>query len=171
MRTRSLAPPAGRRSHVCVCQPKTKTKTFLRRKKPPESAASAGLPLVGLGARVLVVSATNDPDQVARAIERGATDVIDKCVPFHELLDRALAVARGVVTMATEDRRRLLREARERDAVRATQLAPFARLSHREQDVLRALAQGDNVSVIASTNVVSEATVRSQVRSILTPTA
>ena len=124
-------------------------------------------PLVGLGARVLVVSATNDPDQIARALEKGATDVIDKHVPFHELLDRALAVARGVVTMATEDRRRLLREARERDAVRATQLAPFARLSHREQDVLRALAQGNNVSVIASTNVVSEATVRSQVRSIL----
>src|SRR6185437_5948020 len=48
MRTRSLAPPVGRRSNVCISQ--AKTKTFLRRKNQPKSAASVCLPLVGPGA-------------------------------------------------------------------------------------------------------------------------
>jgi DNA-binding NarL/FixJ family response regulator len=47
-------------------------------------------------------------------------------------------------------------------------LTPFDRLSEREAEVLRALAQGLTVAGIARRSVVSEATVRAQVRSILT---
>ena len=107
------------------------------------------------------------PDQVAHALEWGAIDAVGKEVPFTHLLAVVLAAARGLATSAPAERERLLREARERGMHRAREQAPFARLSEREQEVLRALLEGSNVARIAEANVVSEATVRSQVRSIL----
>ena len=43
----------------------------------------------------------------------------------------------------------------------------FARLTHREREVLGALVDGHGVHDIAASDVVSEATVRTQVKSIL----
>lgn len=60
------------------------------------------------------------------------------------------------------DRGRQLRLERER------RRAPLERLSPREADVLRALAEGQTVARISRTSYVSEATVPSQVSAVLT---
>ena len=125
-------------------------------------------PFVLAGCRVLVVSASTDRDQVCRALELGASGVVRKDVPFAQLLETALAAARGEDVMAPVERARLLDEARALRARRNEALAPFERLSAREAQVLRLLAAGQSVGTIAATGFVSEATVRSQVRAILT---
>jgi DNA-binding NarL/FixJ family response regulator len=125
-------------------------------------------PLVAAGCRVLVVSASNDQEQVGRAMEIGAAGVLRKDVPFTRLLDAALAAARGEDVMAQGARQRLLDEARAIRTRRAEDLKPFQRLSVREAEVLRALALGQAVGAIAVAAYVSEATVRSQVRAVLT---
>jgi DNA-binding NarL/FixJ family response regulator len=125
-------------------------------------------PFVAAGCRVLVVSGSTDVDQVCRAVEAGAAGVVSKNAPFERLLEAALAAARGEEVMTHDERLAVLDEARRRRAVRAQDLAPFERLSDREGQVLRALAGGLSVSAIAEEWFVSEATVRSQVRAILT---
>ena len=44
-------------------------------------------PLVQLGCRVLVVTASGDQDQICRALENGAVGVVAKSAPFDRLLD------------------------------------------------------------------------------------
>jgi DNA-binding NarL/FixJ family response regulator len=125
-------------------------------------------PLVASGCRVLVVSASADRELVGRALERGAVGVVNKCVAFDALLDAVLAALRGQVVMDEADRHRLLSEVRAGRAHRAEITARFARLTAREAQVLSALSEGCSVSSIAARSFVSEATVRSQVRGVLT---
>jgi DNA-binding NarL/FixJ family response regulator len=125
-------------------------------------------PFVGAGCRVLVVSASRDREQVCRAIELGAVGVVHKDVTFSELLECTLAAARGEEVMEPGVRQRMLEEARSMRTVREHGLGPFRRLSAREAEVLRALAAGQSVGAIARAWFVSEATVRTQVRAILT---
>src|SRR4051812_18307414 len=125
-------------------------------------------PFVAAGCRVLVVSGSTDVEQVCRALEAGAVGVIGKHSPFDRLLEAALAVARGEQVLTGDERQALLDQARRLRSAREQALAPFERLSAREGEVLRALAAGQSVGHIAMTSFVSEATVRSQVRAILT---
>jgi DNA-binding NarL/FixJ family response regulator len=125
-------------------------------------------PLVDAGCRVLVVSGSTDLDQVCRALEAGAAGVVGKTAPFERLLEAALAVARGEEVLPGVERMALLDEARRRRAQREQELAPFELLSDSEQEVLCFLASGQSVGCIAVARFVSEATVRSQVRAILT---
>jgi len=125
-------------------------------------------PFVAAGCRVLVVSGSTDVEQVCRALEAGAVGVIGKDSPFERLLEAALAVARGEQVMTYDERKSMLDEARRLRSERAQALAPFERLSSREAEVLHALAAGHSVGSIATAWFVSEATVRSQVRAILT---
>jgi two-component system nitrate/nitrite response regulator NarL len=124
-------------------------------------------PLVEAGAPVLVVSASTDPDQLCRALEHGAMGLLAKAAPFQQLLEAVLAAARGDEVMPPAERRRILDVGRSRRSIRARSLAPFRDLSVRENHVLRELAEGQSVAVIAQTGFVSEATVRSQVRAVL----
>ena len=125
-------------------------------------------PLVEAGLRVLIVTATTDVEQMARAVELGAVGVAAKNGPFPELLDTVVTAARGGEVMTPLARLRLLDEARRRRDRRASAMAPFGRLTERESEVLRELTRGRAVAEIARSSVVSEATVRSQVRCILT---
>lgn len=125
-------------------------------------------PFVRAGCRVLVVSGSTDLDQVCRALDAGAAGVVGKDAPFERLLETTLAVARGEEVLASDERLSMLDAARQRRTARQQQLAPFERLSTREAQVLRALASGQSVGAIAEAWFVAEATVRSQVRAILT---
>jgi DNA-binding NarL/FixJ family response regulator len=125
-------------------------------------------PLVEAGLRVLILTATSDVEQMARAVELGAVGVTAKNGPFPELLDDVVTAARGGEVMAPLVRLHLLDEARRRHEQRVATLAPFGRLTERESEVLRELTRGHAVAEIARRSFVSEATVRSQVRCILT---
>lgn len=125
-------------------------------------------PLVRSGCRVLLVSASSDPAQVSRGLEGGAVGIVDKHLPFERMLDVALSAAHGEQVMDAPERLRLIDQSRRDRHRRAEELAPFRRLSACEAEVLRALAVGDSAATIARSRVVSEATVRSQIKAVLT---
>jgi two-component system nitrate/nitrite response regulator NarL len=120
------------------------------------------------GATVLVVSASRDDEQIGRALMGGAVAVIPKDRPLDELVDAVLAAARGDWVTDAAARAELIARAREAMRRRTSLQGPLTTLSTREADVLRGLIRGSAVRDIAEAAFVSEATVRSQVRSVLT---
>lgn len=125
-------------------------------------------PFVRAGTRVLVVSASRRRAQVGLAIEQGAVGHLTKAEPLVEVIEIVVAAARGGEVMTPARRQELLQAlwaARERESAARE---PFERLTSREQQVLRELGNGKVVSTIAEEWFVSEATVRSQVRGVLT---
>lgn len=123
--------------------------------------------LVELGTRVLVVSATTDEADIGRCLHAGAWGWVPKSAPFDDLLGAILAAATGRPVLDPAERDRLLRAWRERRRAAEDELAPFEKLSRREAAVLGMLQDGKSVERIAKESFVSEATVRTQVRAIL----
>jgi DNA-binding NarL/FixJ family response regulator len=124
-------------------------------------------PFVRAGARVLVVSASRRRAQVGTAIEQGAVGHLTKSEPLHELIETIVAAARGEDVMNPAHRQAILQDLWAMREQESEALEPFERLTAREQQVLRELGNGKVVSTIAEEWVVSEATVRSQVRAVL----
>jgi DNA-binding NarL/FixJ family response regulator len=123
--------------------------------------------LAELGSQVVIVSGTRDRHLLAECLERGAVNVIDKAAPFEGVLD-ALSRAVGAGPAMCPDRRHaFLAELWEWRAGRHALLAPFERLTGREQDVLMGLCDGRTAGEIAETGFVSIFTVRGHIRSIL----
>jgi DNA-binding NarL/FixJ family response regulator len=124
--------------------------------------------LQDLGVQVIALLSGDEPVLVAASMEAGASAVVSKSEPIAVLLDAVKAAARGqlVADLAERDElRRLLRELRGSHAER---LAPFMRLTPRERDVLAHLVSGRSAESIATASFVSLATVRSQIRAVLT---
>lgn len=124
-------------------------------------------PLTELGARVLVVSGTTDRLRLAETVERGAAGFLSKQVPFEELLSAVLEVVAQRPVLSTARRYELMAELRSARAARSKDLAPFKTLTPKERAVLAALAHGQRAETIAAATMVSEATVRSQIRAVL----
>jgi DNA-binding NarL/FixJ family response regulator len=124
-------------------------------------------PMTQLGARVLVVSGTTDRLRLAETIEKGAVGFLSKTVPFEQLLAAVLDVVAQRPVLSTAQRFELMADLRSARATRSMQLAPFKTLTPRERAVLAALAQGQRADTIATAAVLSAATVRSQIRSVL----
>jgi len=124
-------------------------------------------PLTELGARVLVVSGTTDRLRLAETVELGAVGFLSKQAPFEQLLSTVLDVVAQRPVLSTARRYELLADLRAARVIRERDLAPFTTLTPRERSVLAALAQGQRVDTIAAAAVVSEATVRSQIRGVL----
>jgi DNA-binding NarL/FixJ family response regulator len=118
--------------------------------------------------KIIVLTASTDPLLLAAALEAGAHDVLPKTAPFPRLLAGIQQVVGGGSPEVENRRQDILRDARavRREAER--RLAPFASLTPREQDVLGMLMDGLQAAAIAEASYVSLATVRSQIRSILT---
>ena len=97
--------------------------------------------------RVLVVTTFGRPGYVRRALEAGASGFVVKDTPAAQLADAVRRVAAGLrvvdPTLAVESL--------------ATGASP---LTEREQDVLRAAADGGTVADIARATLVSEGTAR-----------
>jgi DNA-binding NarL/FixJ family response regulator len=124
-------------------------------------------PLTELGARVLVVSGTTDRLRLAETVEKGAVGFLSKTVPFEQLLSTVLDVVAQRSVLSSAQRYELMAELRSARAARSKDLAPFKTLTPKERAVLSALAQGQRAETIATDSVVSSATVRSQIRSLL----
>ena len=124
-------------------------------------------PLSELGARVLVVSGTTDQLRLAETVEKGAVGFLSKTVPFAQLLSTVLDVVAQRPVLSTERRYELIAQLRSARAARSKDLAPFKSLTPKERTVLAALALGLRAETIATSLVVSPATVRSQIRSVL----
>lgn len=124
-------------------------------------------PLRAAGAHVLVLTGSEDLLAIGRALHDGAVDVLDKSLPFDELVDAVAAAGAGRPPRESAARYRLLQAVSARQARRDTASAVLDRLSPREREVLEALEGGASAEEIAAAAVVSLATVRTQIRAVL----
>ncbi len=113
--------------------------------------------------RLLVLSATLDPDLMERAFRAGAAGYVDKSrARFEAVIDAVNAVAQGNNIFPVEAVESLLRAPSRRNAA-SEQLST---LSEREREILAYLSVGaDNVE-IATTLKISERTVKAHVSSL-----
>ena len=126
--------------------------------------------IAGLATRdrlVVVLTAEIDPARWGACLMRGAHGVISKTAPLEDVVSAVTSAAEGRPVVTEADRMAWLRanDHASREAEQAG--VPFRRLTPREQEVLAALVDGQPAAVIADRAVVSEATVRSQIRAVL----
>ncbi|HSK90613.1 MAG TPA: response regulator transcription factor [Euzebyales bacterium] len=135
----------------------------------PDIGTAIGLiaPLKAAGFDVVMLTGVTDRLQLAECLEEGAIGVIDKSVSFDELLDRIQVALEDGVLMTRHEREEMLSRLRVHRASREQELQAFETLTTREGEVLGALMQGKSADAIAAESVVSVATIRTQIRSIL----
>jgi DNA-binding NarL/FixJ family response regulator len=124
-------------------------------------------PLADAGVRVVVVTGLDDRLRIAAALEQGAIGYRSKSDGLGGLVDAVRRAAASSGPLDAQAHVQLVDELRRDRRLRSRALAPFERLTEREQETLRALAAGRSVREIADSWVVSEATVRTHVRSLL----
>lgn len=124
-------------------------------------------PLARTGANVVVVTASTDKARWGECVRNGARKVIPKTEPLNEIMAVVRRIHQGLPVMDHEERESLLRiwhtQRSEQQLVRRR----LANLTNREREVLGHLMEGHQVREIARSRFVSEATVRTQVKSIL----
>jgi DNA-binding NarL/FixJ family response regulator len=125
-------------------------------------------PLGAVGWTVIILSGSSDHARIGSALDAGAMAWVSKNAPLPALLAAVRAAQEGRSTMADDRRERLIALSRQRGAERTELDAKLAKLSQREREVLAQLAQGRRAQAVADHFVVSLATVRTQIRAVLT---
>lgn len=124
-------------------------------------------PLTRSGTAVLVITGNNDRSRWGEALAHGARKVLPKSAPLNDIAATIRKVTQGLPVMDREERADLMRcWHAEQVAVREAR-TKLERLTKRETQVLAHFLEGRLVKEIAQLSVVSEATVRTQVKSIL----
>ncbi len=119
------------------------------------------------GWKVMLVSGSLDEPGTAAAISAGAIGSVPKSRSFQALLETVATAAGGAAVMSVTERHRWLELHRRYQEQERALSRRLARLSHREREVLELLAMGMRAAAIAEHFVVSMATVRTQIRSLL----
>ncbi|TNM36702.1 response regulator transcription factor [Nocardioides albidus] len=124
-------------------------------------------PLAAAGIGVVVVTGSGEMARRGECLRRGAKTVLVKTCPLHEVVATVRRARDGLTLMSPDERQALIALAlQEREEVREIRTR-LESLTRREMEVLGALMAGAAVREIARSSVVSEATVRTQVKSIL----
>lgn len=123
-------------------------------------------PLMELGAKVVLFTASNDPRLLAAGLRAGAEAVINKAMAFDRLVAVLVDLAAGKELMPPQEREALIRTFEDQFEDEGDRLAPFAALTQREADVLRRLIVGDAPKRIAHSDGVSVSTVRGHLERI-----
>jgi DNA-binding NarL/FixJ family response regulator len=126
------------------------------------------VPLTAAGCRVVVLTAETGDAVWGTAVERGALTVLSKDSDLQVLIDVLVAVTAGESVLGEGRRQDLMAAARRARAAEDVRLAPFRLLTPREDEVLGHMAAGRAAAAIAVAAHVSEATVRTQIRAVLT---
>jgi DNA-binding NarL/FixJ family response regulator len=122
---------------------------------------------VAPGVAALVLTASGSRADRARAMELGAAGLLHKSATVDGIADAVRRVARGERLYAPDEMAQLLRLAvQQRDEQREAQVA-LGRLTSREGEVLRLLAEGLSDKEIAQRLVISVETVRSHMVRLL----
>jgi two-component system nitrate/nitrite response regulator NarL len=125
------------------------------------------LPRLSAVSIVVMVTGASDPLLIGAALAAGATTVISKSTPLEQILDTLMRLRDGLPAMSEQERERLLTRWREAGEFEREVKARFDLLTTREAEVLGELMVGRQVSEIARRSFVSESTVRTQVKSVL----
>lgn len=124
-------------------------------------------PIARSGANVIVVTGSIDRARWGDAVRSGARKVLSKSQPLSDILATVRRIIAGLPVMDREEREELVSEWN-RFRFEAQGLRErLDMLTIRESEVLGHLMKGRAVREIAGLSVVSEATVRTQVKSIL----
>ena len=124
-------------------------------------------PLARAGANVVVVTASEDRARWGACMRQGARKVLSKGGALQEVLATVRRLHQGLPVVTREELEGLLDAWQRESAAMADMRRRLELLTPREREVLGALIDGQTVRGIARTSVVSEATVRTQVKSIL----
>jgi DNA-binding NarL/FixJ family response regulator len=118
-------------------------------------------------ALALVLSASLDRGEIARAVEAGAAGIINKTAHLEEVVEAVRRLRRGETLLPLEEIVELLRFAsRRRDEEHEARQA-IDKLTPREREVLQALAEGLDSREIAGQLHISLRTERNHMASIL----
>ncbi len=124
-------------------------------------------PITRSGAQVVVVTGSEDRARWGDAIRAGARKVLSKTESLHDIIATVRRVTTGLPVMDRQERDELVSEsARRREELHGLK-ERLELLTVRESAVLGHLMKGRPVRQIAGISAVSEATVRTQVKSIL----
>jgi two-component system nitrate/nitrite response regulator NarL len=124
-------------------------------------------PLARAGIQVVVLTATSDRVRWGECLAVGARRVLSKSGSLDGVLAVITALAQGGALMDETERAELIALARENGREEREIRGRFERLTPREAVVLGHLMRGETVHDVAATFVVSESTVRTQVKRIL----
>ena len=124
-------------------------------------------PLSKLGSAVVVLTGVTDEAALAECLEQGAYGLARKSEPFDQLVNKVIAAANGETVTPAHERFALLDNLRVERRRQRERFEPFQRLTAREAEVLDRLMRGMQAEAIARDFYVSVATVRSQIRSVL----
>jgi DNA-binding NarL/FixJ family response regulator len=125
-------------------------------------------PLCAAGWRIVVLSGTADRARVGAALDAGAAGMVPKRAQLPTLLRTVGDALAGRPVMSDAARHEFVAAHRERRARRGELAGKLDRLTPRELEVLRLLADGHRAQAVADEFVVSLATVRTQIRAVLT---
>ncbi len=124
-------------------------------------------PLTRAGVAVLVVTGNHEPARWGECLIYGARTVLSKSTPLNTILATIRLITEGRRVISREDRERLLAAFHHEKVWVQDARVRLESLTMREREVLAQLMQGRQVRQIARDAFVSEATVRTQVKSIL----
>lgn len=124
-------------------------------------------PIEQEGVPVVVVTAESDEARWGKCLDLGARRVLSKSLPLGDIIATLRRLANGLPIISPQERERLLAAWRQEQERHRRERDLLETLTRREQEVLVGLMQGRQVRDIAKSGVVSEATVRTQVKSIL----
>ncbi len=134
---------------------------------PVGSATRLIEPLARAGIHVVVVTGETDRVRWGECLRYGARRVIPKAAPLQEVLGTVRRLNDGLPVMRREEREELITQWQQHRATMHALRERIEQLTNREKEILGHLMLGHHVRDIAQLNVVSQATVRTQVKSIL----
>jgi DNA-binding NarL/FixJ family response regulator len=130
-------------------------------------AAIRALREVAPETRIVALSAHDEDEMVAQAVDAGAVGFLPKTVPVKEVARLVLAASRGEQLLDPEEARRLAMVVRKRRQQDAGLRERVRRLSPRETEILQRMADGRSPKEIAAAMGISHHTLRTHVQNIL----
>jgi two-component system nitrate/nitrite response regulator NarL len=131
--------------------------------------ALPGLQQAAPGAKVLMLTVSEDEDDLAAALKSGASGYVLKTIEGDALVDAIKRCVRGESVVSPELTAKLigaLRSASQPEAV-AAPVDPLAALSPREREIVQLVANGLSNKEIARSLDITEATVKIHVQHLL----